>query len=201
MAKHLFTFILFVGLFTAACSPKPEPFSKKDLAHAVYNSLKANDFNAYEKRFSNHDDVKYHFHNLIAYSNKRLKNKKAKKVLQINVKKALSKFPARRVKRVKKLKNEFHALREKLDRHSVNWTQLKLTGIHIERASTMYNMPVADIILNLTDNNKFFVIRLPMCIKVQRGWIFTEGMRWEGASKPLLKKKTANTVKPSRQQP
>ena len=200
MNQKLTVLLIAITLLCAGCSQKDRAsYSKKDLANSVFVSLKSNDFKAYERRFSNNEDVQYHFHNLIAYSNKRIKDEAKRKKLQAKVNRMLKKFPARRAKRVIRLKVGFSGIREKLNSHNVDWSRLSLSGIHVERASTMYDMPIADIILNLTDQNKVFVIRLPLCIKVRRGWIFSEGMRWEGVSKTLPKKKTVKSTTSSRQ--
>ena len=179
----------------AACgkqSAEPVMQEKKQLAKAIFHSLKTNSFDSYQQRFSNQEDVRYHFHNIVAYRTRLSKNKANHEKIKQHFAQLLNKFPARRKKRIAALRKEFADIRQRLESHKVVWSDLKLTGIHIEKARSSYNIPTADIILNLSDQNHIFVLRAPLCIKVKRGWIFTEGLRWEGVNKLTQHKKTHN---------
>lgn len=165
-------------------SNKKKPVSiERQFSRIIFTTIKKDRFDNYSKYFITASDLDYFFLMKLRNQQKLIKDPLRIKKLKQSISIARAKFPARRKIHLRKLKDTFTWIRKQASDKGVNWATAKFKGYQLENARHIHKVATADFILTFTDRNKHYVIKVPRCQYVRRGWVFSEPLRWEGLYK------------------
>ena len=156
---------------------------EKQFSRLIFATIKNDRFDNYSKFFITASDLDYFFLMKLRNQQRLTKDPARIKKLKQSITTARAKFPARRKIHMRKLKDTFTWIRKQASVKGVNWKTAKYKGYQLENARHIHKVATADFILTFTDKNKHYVIKIPRCQYVRRGWVFSEPLRWEGLYK------------------
>lgn len=162
----------------------------KKLATRLFKLLQQNNFQEYQQIVINLQDITYFSKATLLSISKKNKSKEVVDSARNRIEKQIKNFPQRHTKNLLLINKTFSSTRNKVIRAGANWKELELAGYHLENKHSRYGVAMLHLYLNIKDSKHYYIVKIKDCMKVDRGWIVTQGPVFEGTSKLNKKKQT-----------